>query len=227
MFKLVSIAAVSLILSPVTAGAQSFERLLAATDPSLAASFSAALKAAPAVKAVPAPANIETKAAFPTEDYVPYTRGGVYTYDYTSSEFTGTKALRIEYGAYSETDRAVTVTLTVFNKNKPWVTTFKVSQGANGVQAGGSPIGGARLEMPTPVVYNQSWDEAGYHNRVAAINTTATVPAGSYKNCVRIISRAETGSINRYYAPGVGLVMEQSITEDKQESISLVSFQLK
>ena len=227
MFKFVSAAVVAVSLFPAAAGAQSFSRVLAATDASLAGAFSSALKAPVTIK-VSAPAA--EKAAATGSEYAPIARAGVYIYEYSSNKFSGKRLLRFEYGPYSERDGLVTVTISFDDRTSPWTGTFQMQNGPDGVTAGGSTWGMARLEMPNPVVYNYKWDEGNVQNRIAAVNTTATTPAGSFRNCVRILSRIDggnTGTINRYYAPGVGLVMEQLISRDKQETITLLHYQLK
>lgn len=227
MIKCVISLIVSLMMFPAAAGAQSLEGLLAATDPALAAAVRAAVQDRQFAAPVPAPVE-NSKAAPGPELYAPVHRDGIYNYEYTSTEFTGTKTLRLEFGAFSYRDSSVTATKTVFNMNTPQVTTFKVHFTRRGIEADGSPLGGPRLEIPSPLTYNQTWDEGGDHSRVAAVNTEIKTASGIHKGCVRIITRlAGGGTINRYYAPGVGLVAEQLLTKDKQEMISLVSYLLK
>ena len=229
MKKYVSSLLVSLMLFPAAAGAQSFSGILGATDPALAAAARAALQDKLPVPQVPAPARTY-KAASGPEAYAPFHRGGVYNYEYTSSGFAGSRTLRLEYGAFSASDSSVMVTRTVFNNNGPQVTVFRVYLTRSGLQAGGSPLAGPRLEMPSQPALNQAWDEGQDRSRVAAVNTTIKTAAGNYTGCVRIITRlagGQGGTTNRYYAPGVGLVAEQLLTTGKQEMISLVSYRLK
>ena len=218
---------VSLMMFPAAAGARSLEGVLAATDPALAAAVRAAVQDKQFAAPVPAPME-SSKAAPGPELYAPFHRDGIYNYEYTSTEFTGTRTLRLEFGTYSAKDASVTVRKTVFNANTPQVTAFKVYFTRRGIEADGSPLAGPRLEMPSPLTYNQTWDEGQDRNRVAAVNTEIRTASGIHKGCVRIITRlAGGGTMNRYYAPGVGLVAEQLLTKDKQEMISLVSCLLK
>ena len=207
---------VSLMMFPAAAGARSLEGVLAATDPALAAAVRAAAQDKQSAAPVPAPME-SAKAAPGPELYAPFHRDGIYNYEYTSTEFSGSRTLRLEFGTYSARDASVTVRKTVFNANSPQISTFKVYFTRTGIQAGGSPL-----------AYNQTWDEDGDRSRVAAVNTEIKTASGIHKGCVRIITRlAGGGTINRYYAPGVGLVAEQLLTKDKQEMISLVSYLLK
>jgi len=227
MKKCVISLIVSLILVPALAGAQSFDGVLAATDPALAAAVRLALQDKQFAAPVPAPFE-SAKAAFGPELYAPFHRDGIYNYEYTSTAFTGTKTMRLEFGTYSAKDFSVTVRKTIFEANGPQVSIFKVYLTQTGIQAGGSPLAGPRLEMPAQLTYNMTWDEGQDHSRVAAVNTTMKTAAGNFTGCVRIITRlGGGGTINRYYAPGVGLAAEQLLTAGKQEMISLVSYLLK
>lgn len=227
MIKCVISLIVSLLMLPAAAGARSFEGVLAATDPALAAAVRAAVQDKQFAAPVPAPVE-SAKAAPGPELYAPVHRDGIYNYEYTSTEFTGNRTLRLEFGAFSYRDNSVTATRTVFNMNIPQVTTYKVYFSQRGIEADGSPLAGPRLEIPSTLAYNQTWDEGRDRSRVAAVNTEIKTPSGVHKGCIRIITRlAGGGTINRYYAPGVGLVAEQLLTKDKQEMISLVSYLLK
>ena len=227
MNKYVLSLIVSLMLFSA-AGAQSFSGILGATDPALAAAVRTALeKNLPATPA-PSPVN-KVKTANGPEYYAPLQRGAIYDYEYTSSEFAGVKILRLEFDAFSAKDSSVTVTKSVFSSNTRQTATFSIYLTNNGIQADGSPLAGPRLEMPSQVRYNQTWSEGQNQSRVAAVNTQIKTSAGDYTGCVRIITRigGNGGTINRYYAPGVGLVAEQMLTKEKYEAISLVAYQLK
>jgi hypothetical protein len=81
-----------------------------------------------------------------------------------------------------------------------------------------------------PLTYNMTWNEGSDRSRVAALNAKVTVPAGAYNGCLKISTRlngGEAGTAERYYAPGVGLVYEQVISEDRQDTIKLTAYQLK
>ncbi|OGS12120.1 MAG: hypothetical protein A2234_07455 [Elusimicrobia bacterium RIFOXYA2_FULL_58_8] len=220
---------VSFMLFPAAADARSLADVLAATDPALAAAARMALQDELPAPEVPAPAE-SSKAAAGPQDYAPFHRGGVYTYEYTSSEFSDSRMMQLEFGAFSVKDNSVTVTKTVFNNDTAQSATFLVYLTPNGIQADGSPLAGARLEMPSRLAHNQAWEEGADRSRVAAANTSIRTASGNYTGCVRIITRLAGGSdgtINRYYAPGVGLVVEQLSTRGRQEMISLVSYQLR
>ncbi|HAT71453.1 MAG TPA: hypothetical protein DCS63_01380 [Elusimicrobia bacterium] len=226
---------ISLVLAPLCVFAQAgaLDAVLARTESALAGDFLKAAGGMPSFT-VPPPVSIaprqdraaDTQAA----DYLPLDKRFVYEYEYTSSEFAGAKTIRLEYMEYSETARSVKVNMIVFNKTKPRVSDFVMTAGDAGIRSSDSPLAGPRLEIPFPLVYNQTWNEGSDRNRVAALNAKVSVPAGVYSGCLKITTRlggGDAGAAERYYAPGVGLVYEQVTAEDSQQTIKLVSYQLR
>lgn len=203
-----------------------------ATDPVLAAALLRAQENMP-VFSVPAPVSIskdDRETNTPPADFLPISKRAVYEYEYTSSEFLGAKVIRVEFLSWSEADKTAAVNMIIFNKNKPKVSNFAISSGPSGIRSSDSPIYGPRLEIPVPLAYNMTWNEGADRSRVAALNAKVTVPAGAYSGCLKISTRlngGESGAAERYYAPGVGLVYEQVVSEDRQDTIKLTSYQLK
>ena len=216
-----------------TAGQGAIGSVLRVTDPALAEAFRKAQDTMPTFT-VPAPVSIspndERTSDTPAADYLPLNKRVVYEYEYTSSEFLGAKVIRVEFMGYSETEKSASVNMIIFNKNKPKVSNFVIAAGPSGIRSSDSPIYGPRLELPFPLAYSQTWNEGSDRNRVAALNARITVPGGLYNGCLKITTRlngGEAGTAERYYAPGVGLVYEQIISEDRQDTIKLTAYQLK
>jgi len=234
MKKLSSALFLSILLSPLCAFAQAgaLESVLSRTDAALAADFYRASQNMPAF-GVPAPVSIGSDERYsdtPAAEYLPLNKKAVYEYEYTSSEFTGVKAVRVEFMAYSETAKTVQVNMIIFNKTKPKVSNFVIASDASGIRSSDSPLAGPRLEIPFPLAYNQVWTEGYDRSRVAALNAKIAVPAGTYNGCLKIVSKlggGDAGSAERYYAPGMGLVYEQITAEESQQTLKLVSYQLK
>ncbi len=220
-------------LSPVCASAQynALNPVLEKTDPALAAAMREAGEHMP-VFSVPAPVSIADGrySDTPAAEYLPIHRRAVLEYEYTSSEFLDPKMVRIEYLSYSEADKTAAVNMIVFNKSRPKVSNFRITASPDGFRASDSPLYGPRLEIPLPLANNRSWNDGPDHNRVAALDAKVSVPAGAFSGCLRIstsLSGGDAGSAERYYAPGIGLVYERIIAEDRQETLKLVSFELK
>ena len=217
--------------SAAARAAGALDKVLAATDGALS---SAAREAADAQQpfTVPPPVSIADPrySDTPAADYLPLKQRAVFEYEYTSSEFTGSKVIRVEYMSYSEADRTAQVNMVIFNRTKPRVVNYVMTSDASGVRSSDSPLYGPRLEIPFPLQYNSVWNEGPDRSRVAALNAKITVPAGTYNGCLKVLTRlsdGDAGAAVRYYAPGVGLVYEQINSEEKQETISLTSYELK
>ena len=223
----------AVMAAPLAAQAQTaVDRVLSVTDPVMAAAFRQAGQTMP-IFTVPAPVSIskdDRSSDTPAEDYLPLNKKAVYEYEYTSSEFPGSKVIRVEFLAWSDSDKSASVNMIIFNKTKPKVSNFSIAATPSGIRASDSPLYGPRVEIPMPLAYNMTWNEGSDRSRVAALNAKITVPAGTYNGCLKITTRlngGEAGSAERDYAPGVGLVFEQIISEDRQDTIKLTSFQLK
>ncbi|MHB0996733.1 MAG: hypothetical protein ACYC2I_10225 [Elusimicrobiales bacterium] len=234
MKKIIVAVFAAIVAAPLCAFAQygAVQRVADATDPVLAAALRQAQENMP-VFSVPAPSSISKEdrdTNTPPADFLPLNKRAVYEYEYTSSEFLGAKLIRVEFMSYSDAEKTAAVNMIIFNKTKPKVSNFVISAGPSGIRSSDSPIYGPRLEVPVPLTYNMTWNEGADRNRVAALNAKITVPAGAYSGCLKITTRlngGEAGAAERYYAPGVGLVHEQVISEDRQDMIKLVSYQLK
>lgn len=176
--------------------------------------------------AIPEPLIIKPESKDTATEFFPMIKNRIYEYEYTSSEFLGSRRLTLEHLDYSEKEGFLTVRLTAYNRNTPWVETFSVQFKGDGLHATSSPLGGPRMEIPLPLYQNRSWTEGSYYNRVTSLKHKVTVPAGTFENCVRILTKiggGDAGSAYRVYAPGVGLVEEALSAEDRQDHIRLVA----
>lgn len=195
----------------------------ATVDPSLAGAFNVPGPQAIPMPVTPVKVGLETLAT----PYFPIDRVLRLEYEHASSEFIGTRTIILEFTSYSASDNSVGVRKTSIGRTSARSVEYVVNVYPGGVMAGNSPLGGARLELPLPVVPGSSWQEGPDQSRVAALGARVAVPAGSFADCVRVVTRlagGEAGVAERYYAPGVGLVYETRRGEDFQETLKLVSY---
>jgi len=102
----------------------------------------------------------------------------------------------------------------IITKNKKWITT------ANGVIIGG------RREFPLPVKLGNTWVEAPDASEITSLSEKVSVKAGKFEKCMKVVSHlsgGDSGKSVRYYAPGIGYVLEKYSAEDKTCKIELVS----
>ncbi|GAB4033793.1 MAG: hypothetical protein Fur0012_13800 [Elusimicrobiota bacterium] len=185
---------------------------------------------------VPSPTGFSvdaTKSSSETADpylYLPISIKGVYEYEFTSSEFQGTKKVVVEFKGYSEKDSMASASITYFNKNSQKSNDFTLKIADNGIISSDTVLAGARIEIPFPLFKGKEWTENSDKNRVSTFSAKISVPAGNFENCLKITTRiggGDAGVAERYYAPNLGLVMETVNAEDKQETLRLVSFKAK
>ncbi len=185
---------------------------------------------------IPSPAGFSadpSKNSSETADpylYLPISVKAVYEYEYTSSEFQGAKKVVVEYKGYSEKDSLTAASITYYNRNGQKTYDFTIKIANNGLIVSDTILAGARVEIPFPLFKGKEWTENADKNRVSTFSAKASVPAGSFENCLKIITKiggGDAGVAERYYAPNVGLVLESVNAEDKQETLKLVSFSKK
>lgn len=205
------------------------ENVLSHTDPALAGAFREAQENMP-VFSVPAPVAIgERVTDAQAAAYLPLKERAVLQYEHASSEFDSPRTVRVEYLGWSDETASAAVNMITFHGSKPKVANFVVRAAAEGPLAGDSPLYGPRLEFPIPLVYNAVWFEGPDRSRVAALNAEVQVPAGLFKGCLKIVTRlsgGDAGTAERYYAPGVGLVYERVTSEERQDTLRLLSSEL-
>lgn len=159
--------------------------------------------------------------------YLPITVKAVYEYEYTSSEFQGSKKVVVEYNGYSEKDSLTYASITYYNKNGQRTYDYTIKIANNGIVVSDTILAGPRIEIPFPLFKGKEWTENADKNRVSTFSAKTSVPAGNFENCLKIVTKiggGDAGVAERYYAANIGLVLESVNAEDKQEALKLVSF---
>lgn len=83
------------------------------------------------------------------------------------------------------------------------------------------------VEFPLPPVVGASWEGGGDALRVESLRARCEVPAGPFTDCLRVVvllAGGDSGSGERLYAPGVGLVRETLSDEGDPSERVLVSY---
>ncbi|MCK4935314.1 MAG: hypothetical protein KAR84_00555 [Elusimicrobiales bacterium] len=160
-------------------------------------------------------------------DYFPLKDNTRLEYLLESTEFEGKAKIYIDLFQVSKkvgsttaqakmtfTLRDTTVDGYTITKNKKWVTT------ANGVIIGG------RKEFPLPVKAGIKWDESPDASEITSLSEKVSVKAGKFEKCMKVVTQlsgGDSGKSERYYAPGIGYILEKHSAEDKTCKIELVS----
>jgi len=178
----------------------------------------------------PVPYYETNKNSSETQDpylYLPIFTKAIYEYEFTSSEFSGTKKVVVEYKDYSEKDSQASATIYFYNKKEVKTFDLNIKIKNNGLFVTGSILEGARTEIPIPLFKGKEWSENSNKNRVSSFSARIQTPAGNFENCLKIVTAiagGDAGNAERYYAPNIGLIYEKISAEDKQELIRLVSY---
>ncbi|MBI5241105.1 MAG: hypothetical protein HY926_11580 [Elusimicrobia bacterium] len=77
---------------------------------------------------------------------------------------------------------------------------------------------GRELLLPLPLEKGRRWESGGESCRVDSLEAVKTVPAGTFRGCLRVvypIAGGDGGGGEKVYAPGVGLVSDLCAAEDE------------
>jgi len=162
--------------------------------------------------------------------YFPINRKITYEYEYTSTDFIGSKRLLFTIKNYSEKDATASVDVTIIKGNKTSKFYFKMQLKHNGIYSSNSFLSGPRLEIPSSIYRGKTWIENGNKNWISSIKARINLPAGKFENCVKIktkIGNGDAGEASRYYAKGIGLIYEEWEAEDRSDILKLTSYSIR
>jgi len=162
-------------------------------------------------------------------DFYPINQLMTYNYEYTSTDFLGTKYVTFEFINYSEKDNLVKVNVTITKDDKSSKMAYDLTLAYDGIYSTNSFLEGPRLEMPNSIYRGKAWTKGANKNWISSVKSRVDVPAGHFENCVRIKTRigdGDAGSAVRYYSRGIGLLYEEWQAEDKVETLRLISYSI-
>lgn len=230
MQKTVKFAIFSVAFMPALSFAQtsSLSDVIARTDVQLAASVNDAKDIA-AAPSVPAPVAVEgkTNATRPQSDHFPLDKHIVLVYEYTSSEFAGSKTIRLEQMAYFPKDNAASFLKTTTYNGSSYNEIVGVHADAAGVYSRNGLLGGDRMEFSLPERVGSTWSRNSDGSTITSLSAAVRLPAGEFSDCLKVTTElggGDAGLSERYYAPGIGLVYENVSGEAVQETLRLVSY---
>lgn len=151
-------------------------------------------------------------------DYFPLQAGRFWEYDSESSR--GRRRVRVEILTV-ETDFGATRAAGRSRVGEgPWLE-FSVVEDASSLRVEGV------VEFPLPTLVGAAWDAGGDALRVESLRAREEVPAGKFTGCLRVvvlIAGGDSGTGERIYAPGVGLVRETLSDEGDPSERVLVTY---
>lgn len=151
-------------------------------------------------------------------EHFPLQAGRFWEYDSDSSR--GRRRVRVEVLAV-EADGAVTRAVGRSRVGEGAWLEFSVVEDAASLRVEGV------VELPLPPRVGASWDAGGDSLRIDSDRARAEVPAGAFSDCLRVVvllAGGDSGTGERLYAPGVGLVRETLSDEGDPSERVLVSY---
>lgn len=161
------------------------------------------------------------------KDYFPLKEKTRYEYEFKSSEFDGTAKVYIDIIKVNKKGSSVTAHARMkFILRDEHTTEFKIKKDSKWVITTDGIVVGGRKEFPLPPKEGIKWDEYPDSNEIVSMTDKLSIKAGKFTNCLKVLTKiagGDAGMATRYYAPGVGYVMEDYMAEDKNCFVELVS----
>lgn len=89
---------------------------------------------------------------------------------------------------------------------------------------------GPALELPLPPEPGRRWTRAPNEYRIDAADAVKTVPAGTFRGCLRVVYKiagGDSGWGEKLYAPEVGLIYEMCSDEAEPFELLLTGYTLR
>ena len=164
----------------------------------------------------------------PAKDYFPVQKGLRLEYHYESSEFSA--PAQVVMTVLRCTGRGATASaiarMTTKLKGQETSSEYKIAKSAKAVNTFDGIIIGGRTEFVLPAKVGAKWREEPETCEIKSVSEKVKTPAGQFKNCLKVVAKMDLeggGHAERYYAPGVGLVLEKYCTADIQACVRLLS----
>lgn len=160
-------------------------------------------------------------------DYFPLKEKTRYEYKFTSTEFEGTAKIFIDIlEVKKKAGKLVAQARMIFELRDSHTTQYTITRDAKWLTTADGVIIGGRREFPLPVKEGAKWDEAPDSNEIVSLSDKVSIKAGKFAKCMKIVNLlagGDSGKSVRYYAPGVGYILEEYNGEDKTCELELLA----
>ncbi len=160
-------------------------------------------------------------------EYFPLKEKTRYEYKFTSTEFDGTARVLIDILAVRKKgDKTVAEARMIFELRDSHTTNYLITRDAKWLTTADGVIIGGRREFPLPAEEGSRWSEPPDSSEVVSLSDKVSIKAGKFANCMKIVTKlggGDAGKSVRYYAPGVGYILEEYNGEDKTCELELLS----
>ncbi|MBO4555761.1 MAG: hypothetical protein J5706_03305, partial [Elusimicrobiales bacterium] len=137
-------------------------------------------------------------------DYFPLKENWRYTYNFTSSDFSGTATVHIDILDVRKEENKISANARMtFILRDTHVTKFEVVNDGEWLYSTNGIVTGGRKAFPIPPETGKKWVEAPDSCRIQSMDEICEIPAGKFENCMKIntmIADGDGGTASRWYA---------------------------
>ena len=160
-------------------------------------------------------------------EYFPLKDRTRYEYKFTSTEFEGEAKVNIDIlEVKKKAGKTVAQARMIFELRDTHTTQYTITRDAKWLTTADGVITGGRREFPLPVKEGAKWNEYTDTCEVISLSDKVSIKAGKFAKCMKIVTMlagGDAGKSVRYYAPGVGYILEEYNGEDKTCELELLA----
>ena len=159
-------------------------------------------------------------------EYFPLKEGTRLEYMYKSTEFSGVAKVFIDIlKVAKKPGKTVAQAEMIFELRDTHTDEYTITSDAKWLTTADGVMVGGRREFPVPPKEGAVWKEDPDISEIVSMSDKVSIKAGKYSDCMKIVTRlaGDAGKSVRYYAPGVGCILEEYSGEDKTCELELVS----
>ena len=160
-------------------------------------------------------------------DYFPLKEQTRYEYKFTSTEFEGEAKIYIDIlEVKKKAGKTVAQARMIFELRDSHTTGYAITRDPKWFTTADGVITGGRREFPLPVKEGAKWNEYTDICEIISLSDKVSIKAGKFAKCMKIVTMlagGDAGKSVRYYAPGVGYILEEYYGEDKTCELELLA----
>ena len=160
-------------------------------------------------------------------DYFPLKEKTRFEYKFTSTEFDGTARVLIDIlSVKKKAAKIVAEARMIFELRDSHTTQYQITRDAKWLTTADGVIIGGRREFPLPPKEGAKWDEYPDSSEIISLSDKVSIKAGKFASCMKVVTMlggGDAGKSVRYYAPGVGYILEEYNGEDKTCELELLA----
>jgi hypothetical protein len=160
-------------------------------------------------------------------DYFPLKQNTRYEYTYKNTEFEGTAKVLLDIlKVTKKPGKTVALVRMTYELRDTHTTEYAITRDAKWLTTADGLTVGGRREFPLPPKAGAKWSESPDDSEIVSLTDKLSIKAGKFSKCLKVVtalSGGEAGKSVRYYAPGVGHVLEEYAGQEKTCTLELVS----